>query len=68
MLIVTNELATKMTGGAYHILKVAEHWRDNNDVSYLIPQAGCASARKWLKGEVIVIDSYLEGKHQTHCA
>ncbi|MGZ4849015.1 MAG: glycosyltransferase family 4 protein [Halobacteriota archaeon] len=65
LLIITNEWAAKMTGGAYHILKVARYWSNTDTVNYLIPQLGYPSAKAYLAGNVMIINSPFERETTT---
>jgi glycosyltransferase involved in cell wall biosynthesis len=49
-----------MSGGDYHILKVAEYWAKDNDIEYMLPRLGCEYAKNHLFGKVITYHSPIE--------
>jgi glycosyltransferase involved in cell wall biosynthesis len=60
ILIVVNSWHKVLTGGDYHILKVAQRWSRDTSITYLLPRLAYSSAKKLLTGETIVVDSFLE--------
>jgi glycosyltransferase involved in cell wall biosynthesis len=46
-----------MSGGDYHILKVAEHWAEKNRVLYLMPSYAVALHGNMLKGKVLTTNA-----------
>jgi len=49
-----------MSGGDYHIIKVAQCWNKTNDISFLIPELGYIYAGKLLPGRIFVYKTPLE--------
>jgi glycosyltransferase involved in cell wall biosynthesis len=67
ILVVMNDWPWKMIGGSnYHMLKVIEHWRDDNEIDILLPRLGYTYAHEYLNtsGNLIVTDSVLEREMQ----
>ena len=60
VLIVVNSWHRVMTGGDYHIFKVAQYWSRDHKISYLLPRLAYSSAKELLAGDTIVLDSFLE--------
>jgi glycosyltransferase involved in cell wall biosynthesis len=62
-----NDWPWKMLGGSnYHMLKVIEHWSDDNKIDILIPRLGYAYAQAYLNASenLIVTDSVFEREMQ----
>jgi glycosyltransferase involved in cell wall biosynthesis len=60
ILIVVNSWHRVMTGGDYHIFKVAQYWSRNHKISYLLPRLAYSAAKDLLAGDTIVLDSLFE--------
>jgi len=60
ILVVINGWATKMSGGDYHILKVAKFWSKDHKISYLLPRLGYDYSKSFLRGKPLVYNSFLE--------
>lgn len=60
ILIVVNSWHRVMTGGDYHIFRVARSWSRDHKISYLLPRLAYSSAKELLAGDVVVLDSRLE--------
>lgn len=58
--IVVNSWHRVMTGGDYHIFRVAQYWSRDHKISYLLPRLAYSSAKELLAGDAIVLDSCLE--------
>jgi glycosyltransferase involved in cell wall biosynthesis len=57
MLIVINGWTTRIAGGDYHTLRVAQTWSDKNEISYLISRLGYNCSKDMLKGKALILDS-----------
>jgi len=60
MLLIDNGFTVKMSGGDYHMIKVAQHWSRTNNVCFLVPRLGYDYLRKLLVGKVFVYNTPLE--------
>jgi glycosyltransferase involved in cell wall biosynthesis len=61
ILVIINEWPIeKMGGSELHMLQVAQHWSEHNDVDVLLPRLAYSISRRYLKGQAIVTDSLLE--------
>src|SRR5665647_932837 len=61
-LIIIDGWTTRIAGGDYHMLKVAEYWSQKGQISYLIPQLGYNYTKKVLKGKAVILDSPFENE------
>jgi len=62
MLIVVNGWTTRIAGGDYHTLRVAQSWSEKNEISYLIPRLGYQFSKNALKGKALILDSGFESE------
>jgi glycosyltransferase involved in cell wall biosynthesis len=62
MLIVINGWTTRIAGGDYHTLRVAQKWSEKNDISYLISRLGYDRSKDTLKGKALILDSGFESE------
>lgn len=60
MLLIDNGFTAKMSGGDYHIIKVAQQWSKTNDVCFLVPKLGYDYVCNLLVGKVFVYNTPLE--------
>jgi glycosyltransferase involved in cell wall biosynthesis len=60
MLLIDNGFTAKMSGGDYHIIKVAQQWSKTNDVCFLVPRLGYDYVCNLLVGKVFVYNTPLE--------
>jgi glycosyltransferase involved in cell wall biosynthesis len=61
-LIIINGWTTKIAGGDYHMLRVAQYWGQNDQISYLVPRLGYNYAKQELKGKTLILDSPFENE------
>jgi glycosyltransferase involved in cell wall biosynthesis len=67
ILVIINDWPWKMIGGSnYHMLKVIEHWSDDNEIDILLPRLGYTYAQAYLNtsDNLIVTDSVFEREMQ----
>jgi glycosyltransferase involved in cell wall biosynthesis len=57
MLVIINGWTTRIAGGDYHTLRVAQNWSENNEISYLISRLGYNYSKDMLKGKALILDS-----------
>jgi glycosyltransferase involved in cell wall biosynthesis len=62
ILIIINGWTTRIAGGDYHTLRVAQNWSEKNEISYLIPRLGYQFAKNALKGKALILDSGFESE------
>jgi len=60
MLLIDNGFTVKMSGGDYHMIKVAQQWSRTNDVYFYVPKLGYDHVCKLLVGKVFVYNTPLE--------
>jgi glycosyltransferase involved in cell wall biosynthesis len=60
MLVIINGWTTRIAGGDYHTLRVAQNWSQKNEISYLLPRLGYQFAKNALKGKALILDSGFE--------
>jgi len=62
ILFICNGFTVKMSGGDYHMIKVAHNWSKGNVIYFLIPKLGYEFIGELLTGKVCVYNTPLESE------
>lgn len=65
--IIINGWTTKMSGGDYHILKVAQFWSQNHEIKYILPKLGYYFSKNILQGDFIISNTIFEKETSNPC-